>query len=105
MRLPTPKVHIRRDDLDIREVKVCEDFNLAEFLKNSQESKEEPTVQEFVSQTGLISLIPSAASETNHVKVTGFFPNVRRVSRMIEFYDDYISKLGTLEQKYRQERH
>lgn len=52
---------------------------------------------------GLISLVPEPHT-FNHLKVTGFSSNVRRVTKMIEFYNEYISKLGSLEQKYRQEK-
>lgn len=37
----TAKVPIRIEDFSIEEVKVCEEFNLAEFIKNSQEIREQ----------------------------------------------------------------
>ncbi len=38
------------------------------------------------------------------VKVAGFRNNVRRVAKSIEFYDDYVSKLDSIETKIRQDK-
>ncbi len=38
------------------------------------------------------------------MKVTGLRDNVRRVVRSIEFYDDYVTKLDSIESKIRQEK-
>lgn len=35
------------------------------------------------------------------IKVAGFRDNVRRVAKSIEFYDDYVSKLDSIETKIR----
>ena len=49
---------------------------------------------------GVISVIHSQEA----VKVTGLRDNVRRVARSIEFYNDYVTKLDSIESKIRQEK-
>lgn len=51
---------------------------------------------------GLISVLHLPQEAV--VKVTGLRDNVRRVSRSIEFYNDYVTKLDSIESKIRKEK-
>ena len=51
---------------------------------------------------GLISVLHSPQEAV--VKVTGLRDNVRRVARSIEFYNDYVTKLDSIESKISKEK-
>jgi hypothetical protein len=52
----------------------------------------------------LLSLHGVTHGDKEYVKIAGLTDNVKRVTRMIKFFDEYVEKLGTIEQKIQKEK-
>lgn len=51
-----------------------------------------------------MQLISIREEDSTHLHLAGLAPNVIRASRMIKFYNEYVSKLGSISQQIQQEK-
>lgn len=52
----------------------------------------------------LLSLYGITIDDQDYIHLSGFTGNVKRVAKMLTFFDEYVSKLGTIEQQIQQEK-
>ena len=93
----TKSLAINPADFEALTIPVSKDFSLELYLTNQGFD----SIQSLNRKMGVISVI-FLPNET--VKIAGVSVNVRRVAKAIEFYDDYVTHLETIESKIRQEK-
>ena len=52
----------------------------------------------------LISFRTVTKQESNFIHIAGLTPHVKKVAKIVKLYDEYVSKLGSIEQKIQQEK-
>ncbi len=90
------RVPVTIDDFEVKLLSVSPQFDLTEYLKNQLF----PDLATYISTLGLISL---TQPDPLTLKLTGPTQILPRVLRSIQFYDEYVSKLGTIESKIKLE--
>ena len=77
-------------------------FKLGDFIRNHLErsdDSDQPSLASFLQKMSLISLQGVTHEGEDFIHISGFASNVKKVARMIKFYNEYISKLGSIEQR------
>lgn len=91
------RVTPKNEEFTIENIPVSPSFSLGEFIRNNTGTKDDDDslLSKFLHSMHLISL---REEDSTHIHLAGLAPNVAKVSRMIKFYNEYVSKLGSISQ-------